>query len=576
MFSLKYYIGNYKKYVIIGPCFKFLETMTDVFTPYIVAKILDVGVVNNDTKYIYTMALIALLINILGFVFALICQKCSAITSEGVGRDIRRDIFQHVNTFSHAELDKFSTMSLTNRMINDTEQICTAISMTIRQLARAPFLLIGCFIITVTIDWKLSLIFLAVSPVILLITLYVMKKTAPLHLKTKQDLDSLSSVARDNLSGVRVIRAFDKQNDEIVRFDRANNEMTGTLLKVGEIAARMPSIMMLVINFAIIGIIWLGGVRVNIGRLTSGQVIAFINYCTSIASAMLAISRVIIVYTRTGASIKRIKEIFETQNSISSPARPIALNLENGAEIEFKNVSFSFSDAKDVVKNLSIKAAPGETIGIIGGTGSGKSSVVNLIPRFYDPTKGKVILNGKDLRRYDVQALRERIGIVPQNPTLFKGTIRDNMRWHKSDATDDEIIRALIIAQAYEFVKAMPDFLDSKVERGGTNFSGGQRQRLTIARALVNNPAILILDDSSSALDFATDAALRRSISKYMSNVTTFIVAQRATALASADKIIVLDNGNVVGIGTHDELMQNCQVYQEIYTSQNRPEGARQ
>ena len=228
------------------------------------------------------------------------------------------------------------------------------------------------------------------------------------------------------------------------------------------------------------------------------------------------------------------------------------------------------------MKNLSIKVAPGETIGIIGGTGSGKSSVVNLIPRFYDPTKGKVILNGKDLRRYDVQALRERIGIVPQNPTLFKGTIRDNMRWHKSDATDDEIIRALIIAQAYEFVKAMPDFLDSKVERGGTNFSGGQRQRLTIARALVNNPAILILDDSSSALDFATDAALRRSISKYMSNVTTFIVAQRATALASADKIIVLDNGNVVGIGTHDELMQNCQVYQEIYTSQNRPEGARQ
>ena len=319
----------------------------------------------------------------------------------------------------------------------------------------------------------------------------------------------------------------------------------------------MPSIMMLGIKFAIIGIVWLGGVRVNIGRLTSGQVIAFINYCTSIASAMLAISRVIIVYTRTGASIKRIKEIFETQNSISSPARPIALNLENGAEIEFKNVSFSFSDAKDVVKNLSIKVAPGETIGIIGGTGSGKSSVVNLIPRFYDPTKGKVILNGKDLRRYDVQALRERIGIVPQNPTLFKGTIRDNMRWHKSDATDDEIIRALIIAQAYEFVKAMPDFLDSKVERGGTNFSGGQRQRIGLARAMIMEPSLVVADEPISALDVSIRAQVLNLLNKFQRERGTtylFIAHDLSIVRFISDRIGVIYKGEIVEIAEAEEL----------------------
>ncbi|MFQ6773432.1 MAG: ABC transporter ATP-binding protein, partial [Clostridia bacterium] len=291
--------------------------------------------------------------------------------------------------------------------------------------------------------------------------------------------------------------------------------------------------------------------------------------------ALIAISRIIIIYTRTSASIKRIKEVYSTQNTITDPKRPANLDMSAGASVEFKNVSFSYGDAKDVVKKLSLKVEPGQTIGIIGGTGSGKSSIVNLIPRFYDATKGKVLINGMDIKRYKVEDLRAKIGIVPQNPTLFKGTLRQNMRWHKATATDEEIIRALIIAQAYEFVKAMPDFLDSKVERGGTNFSGGQRQRLTIARALVNNPSILILDDSSSALDFATDAALRRSIRRYLANVTTFIVSQRANTIRNADQIVVLDNGNVVGIGTNDELLATCDVYREIFNSQNKPEEAK-
>ena len=575
MFKLGNYLGRYKRYIIAGPCFKFLETMSDIFTPFIIAKILDVGVVNGDTDYIYKMAIIALIVNILAFGCALICQKCSARVSEGVGRDIRRDMFMHVNTFSHAQLDRFTTMSLANRMVNDVEQISNAISQTIRQVARAPFLLIGCSIMAFSIDWKLSLIFLAIVPVIVFITIFIMKKVAPLHLRAKADLDNVSNVTRDNLSGVRVVRAFDKQDEEVARFGKANNKLRQTLLDVGKIGALMPALMMGVINIAIIALVWVGGVRVNVGGLTTGQVVAFINYCTSVAGALIAISRIIIIYTRTSASIKRIKEVYSTQNTITDPKRPANLDMSAGASVEFKNVSFSYGDAKDVVKNLTLKVEPGQTIGIIGGTGSGKSSIVNLIPRFYDATKGKVLINGKDIKRYKVEDLRAKIGIVPQNPTLFKGTLRDNMRWHKATATDEEIIRALIIAQAYEFVKAMPDFLDSKVERGGTNFSGGQRQRLTIARALVNNPSILILDDSSSALDFATDAALRRSIRKYLANVTTFIVSQRANTIRNADQIVVLDNGNVVGIGTNDELLATCDVYREIFNSQNKPEEAK-
>ena len=575
MFKLKGYLGRYKRYIVIGPMFKLLETMTDIFTPFIVSKILDIGVVNSDTGYIYKMAILALVINIIGFGCALICQACSARTSEGVGRDIRRDMFIHVNTFSHAELDNFTTVSLTNRMVNDVEQICTAIAMSIRQVARAPFLLIGCSIMALSIDWKLSLIFFIISPIILFVTLTVMKKTRPLHLQARTDEDAVSDVTRDNLSGVRVVRAFDKQNDEKARFDVANTKLKETTLRVGKIAAMMPALMHMIIEFAIILLVWIGGIRVNVGGLTTGQLVAFINYCTSIAGSMIAISRIIVSYTRTSASTRRIREVFATQNSITDPKKPAELDVTEGAQVEFKNVSFSYGEGKEVVKKLNLVVNPGDTIGIIGGTGSGKSSIVNLIPRFYDATKGKVMINGKDVKRYRVDDLRAHIGIVPQNPTLFKGTIRDNMRWHKHNATDEEIIKALIVAQSYEFVRALPDFLDSRVERGGTNFSGGQRQRLTIARALVGNPAILILDDSSSALDFATDAALRKSIRKYMSNVTTFIVSQRANTIRNADKIIVLNDGNIVAIGNHENLLKTCTVYQEIYYSQNKPEEAK-
>ena len=571
-FKLTGYFGKYKWLMLFGPLLKFLEAISDILTPFLVSRILDVGIGNGDTSYVIKYTILVVAINILGFIFAVVSQKCSSVTSKGIGRDIRANMFKHINTFSHAEFDKFSTASLTNRAVNDVEQIQNAVGQTLRNITRAPFLLIGSTVMALLLDVKLSLVFFAIMPLIVIVVFSIMKKTMPYYTEAKVNLDAVTNVSRENLSGIRVVRAFNKQNHEKQRFDKVNGALLKSDTKVGNISAVMQPLLNLVVNLAIVAIIWIGGIRVNVGGLRQGDIIAFISYFGQISMALVTISRLMIIYTRTGASIGRINEVFEVKNSLKEKQNPVQIGEDAKGEIEFKNVSFAYANGKNVVNNLSIKIKSGETIGIIGGTGSGKSSVVNLIPRFYDTSSGEVLVNGVSVKDYSLKQLRELVGIVPQNPMLFKGTIAENMRWRKEFATDQEIVKALKIAQAFDFVVEYPDFLQHKVERGGTNFSGGQKQRLTIARALVGNPKILILDDSSSALDFATDAALRKAIARSYKNITTIIVSQRTNSIKHCDKIIVMDNGNIAGIGKHEKLLKTCDVYKEIFYSQNKKE----
>ena len=534
--------------------------------------IIDIGIKNNDTPYIYKMALLILGVNILGLIFAILGQKCAAITSEGIGRDIRKDIFKHVNTFSHAELDKFNATTILNRTINDVYHIQEGISQILRNVMRIPFIFIGSLVMALFIDVKLSLIFLIVGPVLILTVLFFIKKLQPLLTLGKLKLDKTTQITRENLNGVRVVRAFNKQNYETERFTEANTELLDNNIKQGYISALLHPIIYLIVNFAVIAVIYFGGIQINIGSVSQGNLLAFINYFTQISMAIIAFTRIITILTRIKTSKNRINELMETKNSITSPLNPVYFdNNGQGAKIEFKDVTFSYGNIKNALENLSFTAYPGETIGIIGGTGSGKSSVVNLIPRFYDATKGQVLINDINIKKYDVENLRTNIGIVPQNPILFSGTLRDNLKWRNQNATDQELIKALKISQSFDFVKEYPDFLDHQVNRGGSNFSGGQKQRLTIARAIINNPPIIILDDSTSALDFTTDAKLRKSIKTLLTS-TTFIISQRTNSLKNADKIIVLENGKVVDIGTHEELLQRCELYKEIHNSQNKKE----
>lgn len=573
VFKPTLYLKKYSLLVVLGPTCKALEALSEVFAPYIMALLIDVGIANNDKDYILKMAIVILAINVAGMIFAILGQKCASVTSEGMGRDIRNDVFKHVNTFSFSELDKYNTTTILNRTINDVYHIQEGTSQIIRNVMRIPFLLIGSLVMAISIDLKLSLIFLVVSPILLLIVYCVMKKLQPLLTEGKKRLDRTTQITRENLSGIRVVRAFNKQNYEIDKFTEANTAMLQNDLKQGYLGAIMQPLIYLVVNFAIIAVVYFGGIQINVGSVTQGNLLAFINYFTQISAALVAFARVITILTRMKIAKNRVNDLMLTKNSIVSPASPVKIDQtspENGS-VEFKEVSFSYSYLKDVVINLNLKVEPGEIIGVIGGTGSGKSSIVNLIPRFYDATKGQVLVNGQNVKKYNVEELRSIIGIVPQNPILFSGTIRDNLCWRKEDATEEELVKALKIAQAYDFVKEYPDFLDHPVNRGGTNFSGGQKQRLTIARALVGNPSIVILDDSTSALDFSTDSKLRKAI-KTMLSCTTFIVSQRTNSLKDADKIIVIDAGNIVDIGKHDELLERCNLYREIHESQNKKE----
>lgn len=577
MKNFKKYFKSYIREIIFGPTFKLIETITELIIPILIASMIDVGVANNDTKYILTYGAIVIGLNVVGIVVSIISQKLAARASVGIGSSMRSDLYKKINTFSHVELDKYSTATINNRITHDVTRIQQAISMVIRMVMRTPFLLIGSMIMAMTIDLKLSLIFLVAAPLILAVVIIILKATVPLYDNTQKNLDNVSNITRENLQGARVIRSFNKQDYEETRFEKATEKLSRSSIKVSAVSSLLNPLTSTIINFSIVAILWFGGIQVNVGALTQGQIIAFINYLTQISAALISLANIIVALIKAINCGKRVNEVFNTTPSISSPEHATAVITEHNDiedseyEVEFKNVSFAYPNmSKNAINNLNLKVKRGQTIGIIGGTGSGKSTVVNLLPRFYDTTKGTVKIKGKDVKEYNLSTLRGIMGIVPQKSVLFSGTLRENMQWRKPDATDEEIYRAIKTAQAEEFVKELDGKLDYKVQAGGKNFSGGQRQRLTIARAFVGNPEILILDDSASALDFQTDANLRHAIKTDAKDATVFLVSQRVNTIRNSDQIIVLDKGNVVGIGKHKELMESCEVYKEIYESQTK------
>lgn len=566
------YFKNYKKEMIISPLFKIFETVSEIIIPLLVAQMIDVGVANHDANFVIMYGCIVIALYIVSIVVSILSQKYSARAATGISYEIRKSMYQHINTFSHKELDKFGTASLNNRMTHDVSRVEQAIGKFLRIILRSPLILIGAIISAMFIDLKLSLIFIAITPLIVGIVVFTLKITDPLYNKTQKSLDKVSEITRENLQGVRVVRAFNKQSDEERRFTIASKNLRKAGIKVTNVSSLLSPITTAIINFSVIAIMWFGGLQVNAGSLTQGEIVAFVNYMTQISTALITLANLIISLIKAQTCAKRINEVFETKPSIiETNSTPIEISYDlDTPKIEFQNVSFAYnSDAKYAIKNLNLKIMPGETIGIIGGTGSGKSSIINLIPRFYDASQGAVFVDGVNVKNYSFHQLRSKIGLVPQKAVLFKGSLKDNLRWRKQDASLEEMAKAVKISQSEDFVNELEGKFDFKVQSGGKNFSGGQRQRLTIARALVGEPEILILDDSASALDFATDAALRKAIKENVKS-TIILVSQRAGTVRNADKIVVLENGNVVGIGKHKELLENCPVYKEIYDSQTK------
>lgn len=573
MLKLARYLKYYKLQVTIGPVFKLLEAVFELIVPLIMANIIDIGVKNGDTNYIAKQGVLLVILGVTGLLSALICQYSASFASQGVGTILRRDLFHHINTLSHKEIDKIGTPSLITRMTSDINQIQLAVAMLIRLVIRAPFLVVGAMIMASTVSLKLSVIFFGAAALIGLTLYIIMSKSVPFFKTIQKRLDRISLISRENLRGNRVIRAFARQDEEEEKFSKAAQELTDASISAGRISVLLSPLTCIITNIAIALIIWFGGMNVNIGELSQGDIIALVNYMTQIMLAMVVVADLVVIFTRASASAQRINEIFETKTSVTEEKAEKNPTAENDNAIEFRNVSFSYGEG-EALKNVTFSIKKGETLGIIGGTGSGKSTFVNLIPRFYDATKGQVLVNGVDVKKYEIETLREKIGVVAQKTVLFKGSLRKNMQWGKEKATDEEIIKALKIAQSWDFVEKLPGKLDFDVAQGGKNFSGGQRQRLTIARALVKQPDILILDDSFSALDFATDANLRKELKEQTRGMTVVIVSQRASTIRNADKIVVLDEGECVGIGTHQELYKNCSEYREICLSQLSAEEA--
>lgn len=568
MFKLLPYLKNYKKEVIIGPIFKLLEAIFELMVPLVMAKIIDIGVKNGDYNYVIKAGIALLVLGFLGLFCALVCQYSAAKASQGFGTDLRNDLFSHINSLSHSEIDIIGTSSLITRLTNDVNQLQLAVAMFIRLAFRAPFIIIGSAVMAMTLDLKLSIVFLFAIPLISLTLFWVMSKSIPFYSNIQKKLDKISLITEENLEGARVIRAFSKEENEKKKFIDASDDYTIASINVSKISALLNPLTSIIMNFAIVAILWYGGYRVNIGALTQGQIIAFVNYMTQISLTLVVFANLVVIFTKAFASGERVYEILEINSSITDKNIKIS-PVSNALKVEFKNVSFSYKGSnKNSLSNANIKVNTGETIGIIGGTGSGKSTLINLIPRFYEATEGEVLIDGVNVKDYNLNSLRDKIGIVPQKAALFSGTLRENMTLGNKNASDEEIKKAFDIAQASEFVSSLSKGLDTVILQGGKNLSGGQKQRLTIARALVKNPEILILDDSASALDFATDAKLRKAIKEETKNMTVFIISQRATSIKNADKIIVLDNGNIVGIGSHSELLKNCTVYKEICLSQ--------
>ncbi len=581
MFRLARYLKYYKKQVIIGPIFKWLEAMFELIIPLVMAQIIDVGIKNMDKRYILIMGGVMVLLGLLGLCFAIICQYSASVASQGVGTIMRNDLFRHINSLSHKELDKIGTNSLITRISNDVNQIQLAVAMLIRLVVRAPFLVVGATAMAMILDLKLSLIFLIVAPLVAFVLYMVMSKSIPFYRVRQKKLDKISLITRENLTGVRVIRAFSKQHKEEERFEQASDDLTEVMVSVGKISAFLNPIILVIMNMAIISILWFGGERVYTGGLTQGEIIAFVNYMTQISLALVVVANLVVIFTKASASATRINEIFDLEPSIKEKEnqkkeakQKVSKSKEVAkAKISFDQVYFSYDDNNEYeLEDISVDIYPKETIGIIGGTGSGKSTFTHLISRFYDVTKGEIRIDGIPIKEYSFTDLRSQIGVVPQRAVLFHGSIKKNLQWGKEALTMEEIEKALRISESKEFVDELANGIDSVISQDGKNFSGGQRQRLTIARALARNPEILILDDSSSALDYATEAKLRKALKKECQDMTVIIVSQRANSIKHADKILVLDDGKLVGIGSHEELFENCQVYKEICLSQFKDE----
>ncbi len=572
MKKLLIYLKTYTKESILGPLFKLLEAALDLIVPLVIAAIIDHGIAGSDYGYISRMCLLLVGLGVIGLAFSVTAQYFAAKAAVGFVTDVRYSLFRHIQSLSYSEMDRLGTSTLITRMTSDMNQVQNGVNLTLRLLLRSPFVVFGAMVMAFTIDVPSAWIFAVAIPALSVVVFGIMLWCIPLYKKVQARLDGVLGITRENLTGVRVIRAFCKEEDEIDEFSARNQALTKTQKYVGRISALMNPLTYIMINLAIVWLIQTGAVRVNAGLLTQGAVVALYNYMSQILIELVKLANLIINITKSVACGNRIQSVFEMHSSLPDGSRTeVPCSAENA--VEFRNVELCYQNAgSSSLSEVNFSVRHGETVGIIGGTGSGKSSLVNLIPRFYEASSGSVLVDGVDVREYRLDALRGKIGIVPQKAVLFQGTIRDNMLWGKKDATDDEIMEAVTLAQAKQVVESKGG-LDAVIEQGGRNLSGGQRQRFTIARALVRKPEILILDDSASALDFATDAALRKAIRGMKNGPTVFLVSQRAASIQHADKIVVLDDGKIAGIGKHADLLKSCEVYREIYESQFKKEA---
>ena len=589
------YMKDYKLESILGPLFKMLEASFELFVPLVVARMVDVGIRGRDSGYILKMGGVLVLLALIGLACSLTAQYFAAKAATGAATSLRNDLFSHIGRLSYTEIDTVGTSTLITRMTSDINQVQSGINMTLRLLLRSPFVVFGAMVMAFTVDVRSAFVFVVTIPVLCVVVFGIMAVSMPLYKSVQRQLDKVLLTTRENLLGVRVIRAFNRQKSETEKFDRENGNLVRMQVFVGKISALLNPVTYVIINIAVVAVIWVGAEQADSGIITQGKVIALVNYMSQILVELIKMANLIIIISKAVACMNRVDSIFKVESSIEDKGRhgsrkpgsqnsgsqnsgsqnpgPQNSGPQNPAlripKVEFKDMEFVYAGAKEpALKDISFCAMAGQTIGVIGGTGSGKSTLVNLIPRFYDAASGQVLVDGTDVKEYSLDELRDKTGVVPQKSVLFKGTLRDNMRWGKQDASDEEIYRALDTAQAREFVDSKGEGLDLYIDQGGHNLSGGQRQRLTIARALVRRPEILIMDDSASALDFATDARLRKAIRENTGDMTVFIVSQRATTIKSADTILVLDEGRLAGMGTHKELLKDCQGYREICLSQ--------
>lgn len=582
MFKLAKYLKGYYTISFVGAVCKLLEALFELIVPLVMAQIIDVGIANNDIKYILIMGGAMVGLGVLGLTLALTCQYLASKAAMGYGTTLRMTMYKHINSLSHSEIDNFGAGSLITRITGDINQTQTAMAMTIRLATRAPFLIIGATVMAMILDIKLSAVFLIIAPIVGIILWLIMSRSVPYYKRNQQKLDKLNTITSENLSGNRVIRAYAKQEYEIKRFDDCAEELRDNAVKVGKIASLLNPLTMVILNLAIVAIIWFGGVRVDAGSaLTQGKVIAFVNYITQILLALVVFAQLVSIYTKAAASAQRINEVLATSSSIKDgELKPQDLKIDcsdnekcdNGVLLRFDNVTFGYG-GEPVISDINFTVRRGEMLGIIGGTGSGKSTLINLIPRFYDVSDGSVEFMGVNVKDYNVDDLRQAIGLVPQKAKLFRGTIAENIRWGKRNATDEEVRKAAKIAMADDFVMEKSDGYNTLVASNARNLSGGQIQRITIARALVRKPKLLILDDSSSALDYATDYKLKSSLRAISNETSTIIVSQRISSIKDCDTIILLDNGKAIAMGTHDELVTNSVEYREICASQAAIDG---